>query len=69
MYRINWKSRRTGKAGHGEPVFLTRGEASKIAEEHNRQHKKYPGNLPGGLLYHWAEFVPDENEQRVGTDG
>lgn len=55
-YRIHWKSKETGKEGHGEPIFNSFEMAEHTAKQMN-ENTKY--------LIHWVQAVnvnPEKQE-------
>lgn len=62
LWRIAWRTRRTDRWGHGDPVYRRKSQAKNRAEELNLFH-------PG--IEHWAETVeippgPGKKSQRKG---
>lgn len=65
MYQIHWKSRLTGKTGHGEALY-NKEQAEAIVQEMN---KKY-----AGAIHHWYQepnnpigIIP--NDQQIPSPG
>jgi hypothetical protein len=54
-YRIRWESHKTDAKGKGEPVFTTRQEAERVADDAN---KKWPKDR----IWHWVEELPEPPE-------
>ncbi len=60
MYRIAWRSRRTGASGAGTGLF-TLEEAQAIADKLNKQDADIQ-------LDHWAEFVVNQATPAPATE-